>query len=238
MRHRGHHLARERGDDGQNHDGQDHPCRQITQPGGVVGGKEAGPAQQPNQDGIQVLPEQRHQHEHRPQSIDHAGNGRQQLGEESQRPAQRLRAHLGEENSHANGQGNRQQQSQKRGDQCAINKRQGAEMPVHRVPVVGQPGIGIDEPGKEKVEAEAAPGQVRALNQLRGDQNNNAEDAQRAQQHQPRKTAVGDCRVAAREQKPANRRFLHRRLPLWRLRLRLKLRLGDAYLRHVGVHLN
>ena len=43
--HGGHHFASKRGDDGQNHDGENDARGEITEAGGVFVGEEAGPAE-------------------------------------------------------------------------------------------------------------------------------------------------------------------------------------------------
>ena len=110
--HGGHHLSGERGDDGQNHDGENDAGGDIAEAGGVVVGKKAGPAERLDQSRIHVLAKQRHQHEDCPQAVDDAGNGGQQFGDERPEAAQDAGAHFGEEDGDADGQRNRQQQSQ------------------------------------------------------------------------------------------------------------------------------
>ena len=107
-----------------------------------------------------MLPQQRHQHKYRPQAINHAGNRRQQLGEKRQWSAQRPRAHLGQKDRQTNCQRNRNQQRQKRRNQCAVDKRQRAELLIHRIPVHGLVGIGIVKGLVEKAEPELVPGRV------------------------------------------------------------------------------
>ena len=189
-----------------------------------------------------MLAQQWHQHKDRPEAVDHAGNRRQQFGHEGQRPTQRTGAHLGEKDGQADGQRNRHEQRQKRRHQRAVDKRQRAEMPVDRVPVHGQFGIGIFEGREEKRKAELVPRQLGTRHKLAGNQHHNAEDAERAQHHQPAEYAVGEGRVAARHQERAHRRsFMNRRpgrtFAVWRSRFRLKLSLGDTYLWRVGAHL-
>ena len=119
---------------------------------------------------------------------------------------------------------------------------QGAEVAVDRVPVHRQMGVGIDEGLEEEIEAKLVPGELGAHDQFRGDEHDDAEDAERAKHHEPLEAAVGDGGVAAREQEacepPKPRSGAPgRRLAARRSRLRLKLDLGDANFWHVGVHL-
>jgi len=190
-----------------------------------------------------MFAEQRHQHKYRPEAVDHAGDRRQQFGDEGQRPTQPTGAHLREEDRHSDGQRNRHQQSEKRRDQRAVEKRQCTEMAVHRIPIDCLLGVGIDVGLVKEIQAKLAPGHLRAYDKLNGDQHDNTEDAQCAEHHQPVETTVCDGRVAASEQKRSNRGNLARRrigrlLLVWSAGLGLKLHLGDTNLRHLGYHLS
>ena len=76
----------------------------------------------------------RHQDEDRPEAVDDAGNGGQQLGQERDRRAQRTGAKLGEEDGHAQRQRNRHAQGKQRGRQRAEDEGQRAEVARDRVP--------------------------------------------------------------------------------------------------------
>src|ERR1035438_8547262 len=104
------------------------------------------------------------------------------------------------------------------------------------------PRSAIAEFRSEEAKAKLVPAQLRSLYQLNRNQRDNAEDAQCAQHHQPLESPVGYRRVASRQQEGANCRELDRARLRWvlsagRIRFRLNLNLGDAYVRHVGVHL-
>ena len=61
------------------------------------------------------------------------------------------------------GQRNRQQQRQKRGDQRAVDERQGAEVAVDRVPVGRKAGRGVEVGLAEELKAESVPGEMGTL---------------------------------------------------------------------------
>ncbi len=116
-------------------------------------------------------------------------------------------------------------------------------MPVDRIPVERLFGIWIDKRLVEEVQAKLMPGHLRTHHQLDGNEHHDAEDAQGAEHHQPVEAAVGDGRVAAREQERSNRGDLARKrllrtLLVWSVGLGLKLRLGDPKLGHLGYHLS
>ena len=154
-----HHLARKRGDDGQDHDGENDAGGEIAKSGGIVVGEEARPAERLNEHRIHVLAQQGNEDEDSPQAIDDAGNGGQQLGKKGQRAAQKAGAHFGEEDGDADGQRHRHQQRQERGNQRAIDERQGAEVAVDRIPIRRQAGGRIEVGAEEELKAERAPGQ-------------------------------------------------------------------------------
>ena len=215
---------------------------EIAEAGGIVVVEEAGPAERLDQERIHILAQQRHQHKDRPQAINDAGNGGQQFGEKGQRPAQKAGAHFGEEDGDADGQRNRQQQRQKRGNQRAVDERQGAEVAVDRIPVRRQTGGRVDVGLVEELEAEGVPGKLGALDQLDGNERHDGEDAERAEHHErteKRRRQWRSCRAQAGSggwpSAPAQCTA-----DVWLRRsrggFRLSLGLGDTNLRHVGVH--
>ena len=97
--------------------------------------EEASPAQGLRQERLDVSAQERHQDEHRPEPVNHAGNGSQQFDEEREWPAQCLGAHLGREDGNANRQRNRDDQRQQRRNQRPVNERKSAELLAYRIPV-------------------------------------------------------------------------------------------------------
>ncbi len=128
-----HDLPGKRRDDGENHDGENHAG--CEHPDAVVGaGKNPRPTQGLDEERIHILAQQWNQNENRPQTINHAGNRRQQFGKEGQETAQPGGAHLGEEDGNTDRQGYGDNERQNRRDHGAVDKRQCAEVAVDRIP--------------------------------------------------------------------------------------------------------
>ena len=210
MRNCGHDLARERRDDGQDHDGEDHSGGKHTD--AEVGlGEEATPSEELDQNGIDMLAQDRHQHEDGPDAVDDAGNRGQQLGEESENAAQHLGAHLGNEDGDAHRQRDCDDERNQGGSEGSVNERQRAEVAVDRVPCASE----------EKLDAEFGDGELGANDQFGADEGDNGEDAESAQHHQPTEALIGEGRAAARLQKfPNRRRFVAGPWPIWLLSYR------------------
>src|SRR5215472_3187597 len=101
-----------------------------------------------------MLAQDGHENENSPKSIDDAGNRRQQLSKKSQRTPQKLWTHFCQEDSYADRQGHRNDQSHYRGNQRAVDKRQRAEVAVDGVPSLLE----------EKLQAELVDGELRTSN--------------------------------------------------------------------------
>ena len=113
-------------------------------------------------------------------------------------------------------------------------------MAIDRVPILGLVGIGIVKGGVEELEPGLRPGELGFVDQLIGDQRYDHEDTECAEQHQQLEEAVGESRVAAREQIAANLGMRDRSGGLGRFGgwagFRLRHWLGDANLGHGSVH--
>ena len=135
------------------------------------------------------MAQQGNQNKDRPQTVNHAGNGGQQLGKERQKSAQPGGAHLSQENGDAYGQGHGDNQRQDRGHHGAIDKRQRAKIAVHRIP---------RGPEKER-HAEFLNRELRTRNELDQDQEDNSKNAERTHQHEGAESTIGKGGTAAVE---------------------------------------
>src|SRR5580698_10061360 len=97
MRDSGHDFASQRGNDGQNHDGENDSGGEHSK-SEIRLGEDTTPAKGANQEWVDVLAEDWHQNENGPKAINHAGDSRQKFGEKGERRAQEPGAHLGNEN--------------------------------------------------------------------------------------------------------------------------------------------
>ncbi len=147
--------------------------------GGIVVTEEARPAEGFDEQRINVLAQKWHENEKRPQTIDDARNGGQQLGKKGERSAEESRAHFGEENGHPESERNCQEQRQEGSNQSAVNKGQCAEVAVDRIPILRLAGYRIDRCSVEELEPKLRPSKLGFGNQFPGDERDDAKNAER-----------------------------------------------------------
>ena len=116
----------------------------------------------------------------RPQSVNHAGNRRQQLHQERDDGAQAYGAHLGDVDRHADRKRHRNQQRQERRNQRAVDERQRSVLVVDRVPIVPV----------EEAESELVQRKPRLVDQLPDHEHDDGKDRHRRQENQHAKDSI------------------------------------------------
>ena len=85
-------------------------------------------AERGGQQRLHVVAEQRREHEQPPHAVDDRRDRREQLDGRAQRPLQRRRAHLGQEQRDAEAHRHADEQRDERRDQRAVDRREAAEL--------------------------------------------------------------------------------------------------------------
>src|SRR6266511_3834566 len=127
------HLARHRGDVGDDHDGEDDPaCKQRVAVEHAL--EQRRPAEHRLERRHDLAPEEGDQHEDPPQAVHHARDRGEQLHEERDRLAYPARGELGEENRGAQGQRHGEEQRDQRRREGPKDHRRRAEHPRYWIP--------------------------------------------------------------------------------------------------------
>ena len=171
------HIARDRSDVRQHHDAENDAGGEHADAVGRPGEQraqerhafECGDDQR-----LHVQLQKRREHKQAPDAVDDARNAGEQLDRGGDRPLERARAQLGNEDRDADGDRNADNHGNDRRDDGAVDRRERAELLGHRVPFFGG----------EKAEAERLERQPGAV-----DQGN--DDAAQQQQHRDRRGARG-----------------------------------------------
>ena len=103
-------------------------------------------AERVDQERLQRRLQERREDEQAPDAVDDAGNAGEQFDGDADRPAQPLRAQLGEKERDHQADRNRDQHGNERGDDGAVDRRQRAEIVGDRIPALAD----------QKAEAEGA----------------------------------------------------------------------------------
>ena len=172
---------RDRRNDGNDHDRQDHARGQHADAVGRPAEKPR-PAERLAKKWLHIFAKYRHQNEDCPKSVDHARDRGQKFGGEGKNSAQPDRAHFGDEHGHADRQRHGDDQRKQRRHDRAVNERQRAILILDRIPV----GLAKELPAK------SMPRKLRADDQLVNDQAQQRDHRHAAKAHRPAKRSIGD----------------------------------------------
>ena len=140
---------------------------------------------------LEGVGQERPQHEEAPHAVDDRRNAGEQLDGDGDRPAQPLRAELGQEDRNAEADRNRDQHGDERRDQGAVD---GTERAEHRLRLRGRrPAL-----RPEELEAEGLHRRPRADDQREDDAAENAEDRERGEPRRPIENVVAELERAER----------------------------------------
>src|SRR5262249_24316772 len=131
------HVARDRRDERQHHDGEDQAGGEHPDAVGRAGEQRRQDrhiAEQVYQERLQRLLQEGGEDEETPNAVDEAGNAGQELDRNADRPAQKLRAQLGQKHGDEKTDRNRDQHGDEGGDKGAVDRGERAEALGDRIP--------------------------------------------------------------------------------------------------------
>ena len=165
-------------------------------------------AEDPRQRRLDVVAENRREHEQAPHAVDDRRNRRQQLDRGAERPLEDDRAHLGEEQRDAEAHRHADGERDRRGHQRAVDRRQRAEVHRHRIP-----GVGDEKAESELLECRDRSPRQRADDPDQREQDDEREEHRRALEQQvlPRR---GPPSAGQADRAPAGRARQSRRASL------------------------
>src|SRR5580698_4125243 len=134
LRNHSQHFARNRRNNRNDHDRQNHARRQH--PNAIRrSAEQARPAQRLAKKRLHIFAKYRHQNKDCPKSVNHAGDGSQKFGSKRKHSPQPGRTHFGNKHRHSQRQRNRDHQRKQRRHDRAVHERQRPVVVLHRIPV-------------------------------------------------------------------------------------------------------